>query len=131
MLGEKTGEYLNEDGRLSSTKKLTDSRYYQDYSYSLRSSKQVSEYEETVNDLLHPVAQNCLVSLDQHLLLYKWVLTIFLATESNDILILEDGDNILMEQYFEPSHSINLDKLQLYLLVEQVVQFRLQVIQMS
>ena len=41
--------------RPSSIKKITDSKYYQDYSYSLRSSKQVSEYEETVNDLLHPV----------------------------------------------------------------------------
>ena len=52
------------------------------------------------------------MSLDQHLLLYKWVLIIFLTTENDDILIFEDGDNILMEQYFEPSHSISLDKLQ-------------------
>ena len=52
------------------------------------------------------------MSLDQSLLHCKWDLIIFLASEAGDILILEDGDNILMEQYFEPSHSISLDKLQ-------------------
>ena len=30
------------------------SNYYQDYSYSLRTSKQVSEYGETVSELIHP-----------------------------------------------------------------------------
>ena len=111
-VGEKTGEYLNEDGRLSSTKKLTDSRYYQDYSYSLRSSKQVSEYEETVNDLLHPVGSKLFGEFRPTPPTLQMGFDHLLATESNDILILEDGDNILMEQYFEPSHSISLDKLQ-------------------
>ena len=35
-----------------------------------------------------------------------------LASEAEDILILEDGDNILMEQYYDPSHKITLDRLQ-------------------
>ena len=111
-VGEKTGEYLNEDGRPSSIKKLTDSEYYQDYSYSLRSSKQVTEFEETVNDLLHPVGSKLFGEFRPTPPTIQMGFDHLLATESNDILILEDGDNILMEQYFEPSHSISLDKLQ-------------------
>tara|TARA_A100001037_G_scaffold304066_1_gene339734 strand:- start:12243 stop:16502 length:4260 start_codon:yes stop_codon:yes gene_type:complete len=111
-VGEKTGEYLNEDGRPSSIKKLTDSKYYQDYSYSLKSSKQVSEYEETINDLLHPVGTKLFGEFKPISPTLQMGFDHLLATEANDILILEDGDNILMEQYFEPSHSINLDKLQ-------------------
>ena len=35
-----------------------------------------------------------------------------LTSENDETLVLEDGDNILMEQYFEPSHKISLEKLQ-------------------
>jgi len=111
-VGEKTGEYLNEDGRPSSIKKLSDSEYYQDYSYSLRSSKQVSEYEETINDLLHPVGSKLFGEFRPAPPTLQMGFDHLLANEDGGILILEDGDNILMEQYLEPSHSINLNKLQ-------------------
>ena len=111
-VGEKTGEYLNEDGRPSSIKKLNDSEYYQDYSYSLRSSKQVSEYEETVYDLLHPVGSKLFGEFRPTPPTVQMGFDHLLTSEAGDILILEDGDNILMEQYYEPSHSINLDRLQ-------------------
>ncbi len=111
-VGEKTGEYLNEDGRPSSIKKLNDSEYYQDYSYSLRSSKQVSEYEETVYDLLHPVGSKLFGEFRPTPPTIQMGFDHLLTSEAGDIIILEDGDNILMEQYYEPSHSINLDRLQ-------------------
>ena len=111
-VGERTGEYLNEDGRPSSIKKLTDSDYYQDYSYSLRSSKQVVEYEESVYDLLHPVGTKMFGEFRPTPPTLQMGFDHLLSSEGGDIFVLEDGDNILMEQYFEPSHSINLDKLQ-------------------
>jgi hypothetical protein len=111
-VGERTGEYLNEDGRPSSIKKITDSNYYQDYSYSLRSSKQVVDYEQTVYDLLHPVGAKMFGEFRPTPPTLQMGFDHLLTSETGDILILEDGDNILMEQYFEPSHSINLDKLQ-------------------
>ena len=111
-VGERTGEYLNEDGRPSSIKKITDSNYYQDYSYSLRSSKQVSEYEKTVNDLLHPIGNKLFGEFLPTPPSLQMGFDHLLSSEAGDIFILEDGDNILMEQYFEPSHSISLDKLQ-------------------
>ena len=111
-VGERTGEYINEDGRPSSIKKLTDSNYYQDYSYSLRSSKQVSEYEQTVNDLLHPVGTKLFGEFRPIPPTLQMGFDHLLTSEAGNLLILEDGDNILMEQYYEPSHKITLDKLQ-------------------
>ena len=111
-VGERTGEYLNEDGRPSSSKRIGDSNYYQDYSYSLRSSKQVSEYEETILDLLHPVGTKLFGEYRPTPPTLQMGFDHLLASEAGDILILEDGDNILMEQYYDPSHKITLDRLQ-------------------
>ena len=109
---EKTGEYLNEDGRPSSIKKITDSQYYQDYSYSLRTSKQVSEYENTVLDLLHPVGSKLFGEFRPSPPTLQMGFDHLLSDEDGSLIVLEGGDNILMEQYFEPSHKITLDKLQ-------------------
>ena len=111
-VGETTGRYLTEDGRPSSIKKLIDSFYYQDYSYSLRSSKQVSEYEETINDMLHPTGSKMFGEFRPIPPNLQMGFDHLLTTEAGENIILEDGDSILMEQYYEPSHSINLDKLQ-------------------
>ena len=111
-VGEKTGEYLNEDGRPSSIKKITDSEYYQDYSYSLRTSKQVSEYENTVLDLLHPVGSKLFGEFRPSPPTLQMGFDHLLSDEDGSLIVLEGGDNILMEQYFEPSHKITLDKLQ-------------------
>lgn len=50
-----TGFYLNTDGFLSSDKKLQDSRQYHNYSYVIESEKSLSEYENTMKDIVHPI----------------------------------------------------------------------------
>src|SRR5690606_5440174 len=49
------GYYLTDHGFPSSTKKLQDSYYYQDYSYEVISSKSLVDYETVLKDLVHPV----------------------------------------------------------------------------
>ena len=110
-IGETPGIYINEDGRPSSTKKLIDSYYYQDYSYSLRTSKQTREYEETVKELLHPSGSKMFGEFRPSPPTLQMGFDHLLSAESGDNILLEDGDNILMEQYYDPSHSITLKNL--------------------
>jgi len=48
------GFYENNDGKLSSNKKLFDADYYQDFSYVLRSEIHLDEYKELYKKLVHP-----------------------------------------------------------------------------
>lgn len=48
------GYYANNDGKLSSNKRLFDGTYYQDFSYVLRSEIAFSRYKETYKKLVHP-----------------------------------------------------------------------------
>ena len=110
-IGQTVGQYTNEDGRPSSTKKLIDSNYYQDYSYSLRSTKQVKEYEKTVEDLIHPAGSKMFGEFRPIPPTLQMGFDHLLTSEDGSNIVLEDGDNILMEQYFEPSHSISVENL--------------------
>jgi hypothetical protein len=49
-----TGYYANNDGKLSSNKRMFDGSYYQDFSYVLRSEIAFSRYRETYKKLIHP-----------------------------------------------------------------------------
>jgi hypothetical protein len=49
-----SGFYRNNNGKLSSNKRLYDSNYYQDYSYSLQSEISLIEYKELYKKLVHP-----------------------------------------------------------------------------
>lgn len=48
------GYYANNNGKLSSSKKLFDGDYYQDFSYALRSEISLSKYKEMYRKLVHP-----------------------------------------------------------------------------
>ncbi|MFK5882919.1 MAG: hypothetical protein QM489_01110 [Candidatus Izemoplasma sp.] len=48
------GEWLNEDGWISSRKKIQDSYYYQDYSYEVRTDLSLVDFGEDLDNLLHP-----------------------------------------------------------------------------
>lgn len=48
------GRYLSDDGHLSSTKKVQDGRYYQEYSYVLKTNLSISVWKDTVRKILHP-----------------------------------------------------------------------------
>ena len=108
-VGVTTGRYLNEDGRPSSIKKLIDSNFYQDYSYSLKSSKQLTDYEDTVHNLLHPAGSKLFGEFKPSPPSLQMGFDHVLTNEDDGRLTLEDGDSILMEQYLEPSHSISLN----------------------
>ena len=96
---------------ISSEKKLIDSNFYQDYSYSLRSTKQLSEYKPTVEKIVHPAGMKMFGELrDQEINLQMGFDNIFQQEQSGDAILLEDGDNILTELYFDPTHSIELNQ---------------------
>jgi len=48
------GYYANNDGKLSSNKVLQDNRYYQNYSYVLKSEIVIDRYKEIIKKLIHP-----------------------------------------------------------------------------
>ena len=49
------GFYLNTDGFPSSDKRLQDGRVYQNYSYVVESEKSLAEYQNSLNDIVHPI----------------------------------------------------------------------------
>ncbi|QIG70785.1 structural protein [Rhizobium phage RHph_I1_18] len=53
-VGQNQGRFLNNDGMLSSTKRLQDSFYYQEYSYEIRVSESLARYAEVVKAVVHP-----------------------------------------------------------------------------
>lgn len=53
-LDSRIGYYANNNGLLSSNKKLQDNFYYQDFSYVIKSSKSLDEYSDLMKKLIHP-----------------------------------------------------------------------------
>ena len=50
----KNQKYENNDGKISSNKYIQDNRFYQDYSYVLKSEKTLDSYLNIIKDLIHP-----------------------------------------------------------------------------
>lgn len=48
------GYWLDNDGKLSSEKKLQDNFFYQDFSYVIQSGRPVTSYKDFLTDILHP-----------------------------------------------------------------------------
>lgn len=48
------GKYINEDGHLSSIKKLEDNKFYQDFSYVLQVGRSIDQWSKVVKELVHP-----------------------------------------------------------------------------
>ena len=54
--GTGLGGYLNADGFVSeSSKKIQDSRFYQDFSYVVQVGQSIDQYKDAVKKLLHPI----------------------------------------------------------------------------
>lgn len=50
------GNFINSDGKISdSSKRIQDSRFYQDYSYQIRTTESINQYRDIVRKLLHPI----------------------------------------------------------------------------
>lgn len=52
---EEEGYYLNTDGHVSSTGKLQDNHYYQDFSYEIETGVSTNFYRDSTTEYLHPV----------------------------------------------------------------------------
>lgn len=53
-LAEYPGRYLNEDGHLSSGKRLQDNFFYQDYSYVLKVGIAIEKWRDIIKKIIHP-----------------------------------------------------------------------------
>lgn len=58
------GRWINEDGQLSSSKKLQDNYYYQDYSYVIKVSKSINEWREYIKNIIHPLGMSLFGQID-------------------------------------------------------------------
>jgi hypothetical protein len=58
------GGWIGTDGFLSSNKYLEDNFFYQEYSYQIRSSHAISEYESIANQLVHPAGTKLFGAVD-------------------------------------------------------------------
>lgn len=52
-LGKSEGFYQNKNGQISSSKKIFDGEYYQEFSYEIRSPIRVDKYSEMLKNILH------------------------------------------------------------------------------
>ena len=57
------GYYSNNSGKLSSTKKIQDGHYYQDFSYELKSAVSLDTYFSVLKDLIHPAGMRMFGSI--------------------------------------------------------------------
>ena len=110
-IGDSRGKYLDQNGFLSSNKKIFDGNYYQDYSYSLISNKQLSDYEEVIKKLLHPAGTKMFGEFAPP--------AQEIAMDFDHLIVLEDGSrikresdngNLLAEKTFEETHGISFKK---------------------
>jgi hypothetical protein len=53
-LGVTEGNFLNNDGKISSNKFIQDSNYYQDFSYVIKTGLTIDRYKTILKELLHP-----------------------------------------------------------------------------
>lgn len=54
VVSPRTGYYINTDGWLSADRYLQDSRFYQEYSYVLRTEVDINRYQDVVERTIHP-----------------------------------------------------------------------------
>ena len=105
-LSSGVGLYLDDGGQLSSSKKLIDSDFYQDYSYSLRVDKQLNEYQEIVYKLLHPVGTKLFGEFVPEPVEINMGFDSVLRSEKSDTLVQEDTDDILLEDATDSKHEV-------------------------
>jgi len=101
-----TGVYLDENGQLSSSKKIIDSDFYQDYSYSLIANKQLNDYQEIIFKLLHPVGTKLFGEFTPDAVELNMGFDSRISFEGGDKALKEDGDDLLMEDSTDPKHKI-------------------------
>jgi len=108
-VGDVYGRYFDENGFIGYSKKIIDSNFYQDYSYSLRSSKQLNEYGEIVKKLLHPIGTKLFGEFRPQGESLNFSFDNMVVMEDGSFLQIENSfDKIKTEQYFEPTHNVAL-----------------------
>ena len=53
-LNEYAGFYTGNDGKISSSKRIQDGKFYQDYSYVIKAEVAIDKYRKVIKDLVHP-----------------------------------------------------------------------------
>jgi len=123
------GFWLNEDSFLSSSKKLQDNYYYQDYSYVLKVAKSVNEWRDIVKQTIHPLGiavfsqieaiKNLNVSVEAHTYLtyiterniditvsVDSVLSAFMIDSNGDEISVLDSNGDVVDLLLSESYSI-------------------------
>lgn len=100
------GFYLNNDGFLSSDKKLQDGYKYHNFSYVLESDKQLREYDQTIKNIAHPAGTQ-LIAHTQISDVFSFESNIShgdrisesgrIITEAGDYITAEDGNYLIQE----------------------------------
>ena len=78
------GYYVNNDGKLSSNKKMRDNKLYQEYSYTLKSEVSLDSYKNQIKKLVHPAGNKLFGSIS---LFNSSTTTIPYSTELNQASI--------------------------------------------
>ncbi len=108
-IGQTYGRYFDENGFISYSKKIIDSNFYQDFSYSLRTEKQLNEYEQIVKKLLHPVGTKLFGEFKPRNDELNFSFDNSVLMEDGSFIEIEGSfDKILTETYFEPTHNVDL-----------------------
>lgn len=77
---EYKGRYINDDGHLSSTKKLQDNFFYQDFSYVIKSGLSINSWGDIVSRIAHPAGLKLFGEV-------QFVSLIETQTEISDIIV--------------------------------------------
>jgi len=101
------GRYIKENGFLSDSKKIIDSDYYQDFSYSIKNEKQLNEYSELINKLLHPSGLKLFGEFTPEPKNLNLSFDDFILFEDGDSVLMENSNNnvFLTEKYTDPSYN--------------------------
>lgn len=87
---EENGRYSGDYGQLSSTKKIQDSFYYQDFSYELQSEESISNISGLLEEIVHPAGLKYFIRLN-----LENSTSIDMSTGNTDANIMEQSDLVI------------------------------------
>jgi hypothetical protein len=92
------GSFRNDDGHLSAAKYLQDNKYYQAFSYVLRTGLSISDYRDTVKKLVHPAGMELFgeVFITQNL---ATAMFSNFENDPNDLIVRPDLGGIAIPRY--------------------------------
>jgi len=128
VMGFYRGRFLNDDGWLSSAKYLQDNRYYQDFSYVLKTSLPINRYRDIIKKIVHPAGLamfgeiSILDSIDNNAnIVYNFITIFSISSVTNNADIYDsyvkffdagqpvlDSDGNHLPDYMRDSNNIHI-----------------------